>query len=198
MSSFDVLRDYLRQRAEISDAELAAMAPRFTPRALAAGEVLQRAGEPARWGAFVTRGCLRRYALDADGGEHVVQFAPEGWWLSDLESLGSGAPSRFFIDAIEASEVLLLTAADHQRLVDEVPGFATAFRRGLAASAAAKDRRIVDALARSAEERYEEFRRTYPSIAARVPLKMLASYLGMTPETLSRVRRPRRTRQGSA
>jgi CRP-like cAMP-binding protein len=192
MPPFQVLRAYLRARASITDAELAAMEPRFTPRTLAAGEVLQRAGEPARWGAFVARGLLRRYAIDADGFEHVVQFAPEEWWLSDLESLATGGPSAFFIDAIEPSEVLLLTPGDHQQLLEQVPGFAEAFRRGLQASAVAKDRRIVDALARSADGRYEAFRRTYPSIAARVPLKMLASYLGMTPETLSRVRRPRR------
>ena len=190
MSSFQILRDYLAQRAVISDAEFAAMVPAFTPRTLAAGEVLQRAGEAARWGAFVTRGCLRRYALDPEGGEHVIQFAPERWWLSDLESLASGGPSRFFIDAIETSEVLLVTPVEHQRLIEEVPGFAAAFRSGLQASAVAKDRRIVDRLTLSADERYEEFRHAYPSLVGRVPLKMLASYLGMTPETLSRIRRP--------
>jgi CRP-like cAMP-binding protein len=192
MSSFHVLRAYLRARAEISDAEFAAMEPRFVARTLASGGVLQRAGEPARWGAFVARGCLRRYALDEDGGEHVVQFAPEEWWMSDLESLASGGPARFFIDAIEASDVLLVTPRDHQRLLADVPGFAEAFRRGLETSTAAKDRRIADGLTLTAEERYVEFGRAYPSIAGRVPMKMLASYLGMTPETLSRIRRARR------
>jgi CRP-like cAMP-binding protein len=192
MSGFPELRDYLRRRAPISDAEFAAMEPAFTPCTLEAGDVLQRAGDPARWGAFVARGCLRSYVIDADGDEHVVQFAPEEWWLADIASLTSGAPSAYFIDAIEASEVLLIAPRDHQRLIEQIPGYGAAFRGGLQASAVAKDRRIVDTLTRTAEERYEEFRRMYPSIVRRVPQKMLASYLGMTPETLSRIRRLRR------
>jgi CRP/FNR family transcriptional regulator, anaerobic regulatory protein len=127
--------------------------------------------------------------IDAKGKEHIVQFAPETWWLADSMSLNRGTPSPYFIDAIEDSDLLLIDAPSHQRLVDDVAGYAAAFRTGLQRHAAAKDERIVSSLAGSAEERYLEFLRVYPSIAVRVPQTMLASYLGITPETVSRIRR---------
>jgi CRP-like cAMP-binding protein len=143
----------------------------------------------AKYAAFVARGCLRTYVIDTGGSEHIVSFAAETWWVSDNVSLASGTPSQYFIDAVENSELLLIEPAGHERLVEKAPGYAAAFRRGLQRHAAAKDQRIVSALSASAEERYLEFLETYPTIAARVPQKMLASYLGMSPETVSRIRR---------
>ena len=118
-----------------------------------------------------------------------MQFAPETWWLADATSLNGGIPSAFFVDAIEDSELLLIDARSHEMLVDRVPGYAAAFRTGLQRHAAAKDQRIVSSLSASAEERYLEFMKVYSSIALRVPQSMLASYLGVTPETLSRIRK---------
>lgn len=188
---FNVLRTYLEARASFAPEEFGTVRSALLYRRLEAGAYLRQAGEVARQAAFVARGCLRNYIIDGKGKEHIVQFAPETWWLADATSLNQGIPSQYFVDAIETSELLLLDGPSHQRLVDTVPGFAAAFRIGLQRHAAAKDQRIVEALAASAEERYEEFLRVYPSIAARVPQAMLASYLGITPETLSRVRRRR-------
>ena len=186
---FDVLRSYLQARSDFSDADLAEVRKAFVYRRLEAGEFLQRAGDVTRYAAFVATGCLRNYVIDAKGKEHIVQFAPETWWLADSISLGSGTPSQYFIDAIEDSQLLLLDAPSHKKLIDGVPSYATAFRTGLQRHTAAKDQRIVTALSASAEERYLEFLRVYPSIALRVPQMMLASYLGMTPETISRIRK---------
>lgn len=189
MTPFDILRRYLEARAAFADGEFDLIRPAFTPATLRAGEFLQRAGEPATHAAFVARGCLRSYVIDAKGKEHIVQFAPEHWWLADTASLAAGAPSQYFIDAIEQSELLLIDPPSHERLVEQSPGYAASFRKGLQRHAAAKDRRIVNALSTSAEERYLEFLKTYPSIAQRVPQWMVASYLGMTPETISRIRK---------
>jgi CRP-like cAMP-binding protein len=186
---FAVLRSYLEVRSDFSDADFGTIRNAFVYRRLEAGEFLQRAGDVTRYAAFVATGCLRNYVIDAKGKEHIVQFAPETWWLADSNSLGSQTPSQYFIDAIEDSEVLLLDGPSHKQLVNDVPGYAAAFRTGLQRHTAAKDQRIVTALSASAEERYLEFLRVYPSIALRVPQMMLASYLGMTPETVSRIRK---------
>jgi CRP-like cAMP-binding protein len=189
MSSFDVLRAYLEARASFTEDEIAFMRDRFLPSALRAGEFLQRAGEVSRYAAFVASGCLRNYVIDGDGKEHIVQFAPETWWLADSISLSTGAPSQYFIDAVEDSELLLIDPPSQQQVVEHVPGYAAALRTGLQKHAAAKDQRIVTSLTASAEERYLEFMERYPSIAQRVPQRMVASYLGLSPETISRVRK---------
>jgi CRP/FNR family transcriptional regulator, anaerobic regulatory protein len=188
-AAFEVLRTYLEVRAVFDDDDFAFVREAFLYQRLAAGEFLQRAGDVSRHAVFVASGCLRNYVIDPKGKEHIVQFAPETWWLADSNSLQTGAPSSYFIDALEDSELLLIDGPSHLALVDRVPGYAAAFRTGLQKHAAAKDQRIVSALSASAEERYLEFLRVYPSIAQRVPQNMLASYLGMTPETVSRIRK---------
>ena len=188
-AAFAVLRSYLEARGAFADRDFEAVAAAFVFRWLAAGDFLQRGGDVSRYAAFVARGCLRNYVIDARGKEHIVQFAPETWWLADSTSLSQGVPSQYFMDAIEDSELLLIDGPSHQRLVETVQPYAAAFRTGLQKHAAAKDQRIVNALSTSAEERYQEFLRDYPSIALRVPQSMLASYLGMTPETVSRIRK---------
>ncbi len=188
-SSFDVLQAYLPARADFSADELAFMRTMFQPRTLAAGEFLQRAGEVARLATFVARGCLRSFVIDAKGKEHVVQFAPEHWWLADAISLNTGTPSQYFYAAIEDSDVLLIDAPGQQQLVDRVPGYSAALRTGLQKHAAAKDLRIVKALSATAAERYLDFLSTFPTIAQRVPQWMVASYLGVSPETISRIRK---------
>ena len=187
-SPFDTLRAYLEARASFTAEEFAYLRTVFLPKQLPAGGFLQRAGDVARYAAFIASGCLRSYVIDAKGKEHIVQFAPETWWLADSESLGRGVPTRFFFEAVEDSALLLIDAPSHQRVVERVPGYAAALRTGLQRHAAAKDDRIVSALSATAEERYLAFLETYPSMAQRVPQKMLASYLGVSPETLSRIR----------
>src|SRR5262245_4581463 len=141
-----LLRAYLDARAAFSDDDFKVVRAAFLFRRLAAGEFLQRGGDVTRYAAFVGRGCLRNYVIDAKGKEHIVQFAPETWWLADSISLNGGTPSEYFIDAIEDSEVLLIDGASHQRLVDHVVHYAAAFSTGMQRHAAAKDQRIVNAL----------------------------------------------------
>ena len=186
---FDVLEAYLLARASFSPEELAFVRTLFVPRRLAAGDFLQRGGDVARHAAFVARGCLRSFVIDAKGKEHVVQFAPEQWWLADAISLNTGTPSQYFYAAIEDSDLLLIDPPAQQQIVDRVPGYSAAMRAGLQKHAAAKDRRIVKAHSASAAVRYLDFMHTFPTISQRVPQWMVASYLGVSPETISRIRK---------
>jgi CRP-like cAMP-binding protein len=194
MSEFHLLRAYLEGKGTFTEEEFAFLEPLFVPRTLAAGEFLQRAGDPAMHGAFVATGCLRRYVIDARGKEHILQFAPENWWVGEGAGTVPGTPAQYFIDALEDSSLLLVDAASHQRAIERVPSYAAGFRTGLQRAALAQDQRIVNALSTSAEERYEAFVTKYPSIVQRVPQFMLASYLGVSPETLSRIRKVRSRR----
>ena len=189
MSTFEILRTYLEDRADFSAEDLALLKTRFVARTLKAGDFFLRAGDVPTHSVFVVSGCLRRYVIDPNGKEHIVQFAPENWWTGDDVSLMAKTPTQFFVDALEDSQLLLIDVASHLALVEHVPGYALAFRTGLQRHVAAKDRRIISSLSATAEERYLEFVETYPSIALRVPQWMVASYLGVSPETISRIRR---------
>src|ERR1043165_7935855 len=125
---FAVLRAYLAARASFSEDDFNRLEAAFLFRHLAAGEFLQRAGDVTSHAAFVATGCLRNYVIDAKGKEHIVQFAPETWWLADSNSLSNRTPSTYFIDAIEDSELLLLDGPSHAGLIERVPGYAAAFR----------------------------------------------------------------------
>jgi CRP-like cAMP-binding protein len=189
LSPRDRLRSYLAARARLSAPEIQSVLAEFVPRRLAKGAFLLRPGDDARFVAFVTRGCLRSYVVDEKGKAHVLRFAPEEWWIADSTRFLAGTEGGVFIDAIEPSEVLLIGDAAHRRTEERLPAFAAAYRRGLERLAAALQKRIVLSLTASAEKRYLDFVAEYPMLVRRVPLRILAAYLGMTPETLSRVRR---------
>ena len=114
---------------------------------------------------FLATGCLRSYVIDAKGDEHIVQFAPEDWWLADNPCLAAKTPTQYFYEAIEETDVLLVDPWSHQAILDNVPGYVAAFRTGLHRDAAAKDQHIVNTLTMSAQERYLAFRQMYPLIA---------------------------------
>jgi len=186
---FEVLYAYFKEKIPLTDDQFKLMQGFFIPKQLEKGEILLREGERAKYAAFIEKGCLRSYVIDNKGKEHIVQFAPENWWLADTNSLLNGTPSLFTIDAIEPSDILLLDVASHKKMMEQIPGFAASFQVGIQKHTAAKDKRIIASLTATAEERYRNFLETYPSIAQRVPQHMLASFLGITPETLSRVRK---------
>jgi CRP-like cAMP-binding protein len=118
-----------------------------------------------------------------------MQFAIEDWWISDLQSYLSGLPAVYNIDALQNSEVLLLEKSARDKLMDAVPKVVRFFLFLLESNYVATHRRITDSLSTSAEERYLEFIKTYPKLLEQVPQGQIASYLGITPQSLSRIRK---------
>ncbi|HRI59792.1 MAG TPA: Crp/Fnr family transcriptional regulator, partial [Saprospiraceae bacterium] len=151
-------------------------------------EFLLRAGEVCRYESFVLKGCLRNYYLDDKGDEHILQFSVEDWWTSDLYSLLTQTPATQFIDALEDSSVALFDKDDLERLYHQVPKFERFFRIMLQNAFIAQQQRILQNIGSTGEERYLAFRKKYPSLEQRLPQHQIASFLGITPEFLSKIR----------
>lgn len=137
---------------------------------------------------FVVRGCLKGFTTDRNGFAHTLSFAPSGWWIADMYSLVSREPSVLTIQALEPSEVLLLSRSNQEMLYREIPAFERFFRILAENSLVAHQQRIIDNLSLSAEARFEAFCKRYPTLVAGLPQKEIASYIGVTPEFFSKMR----------
>lgn len=152
------------------------------------GELLLRTGDIATYGYKVISGCLKSYVLDKAGKEHILQFAPEEWIISDLDSLTNQIPSLIFIEACENSEVLMLPKSSYEEpntldsniLIDHT----IKFRNNLIAT----NKRIIGLLSATAEKRYNDFTEIYPTLVQRLPQKLIASYISITPQYLSEIK----------
>lgn len=156
---------------------------------IAKGELLLKQGDIAKYGYLVRSGCLKSYTVDHAGKEHILQFAPEGWMISDLDSFTNEVPAAVWIEAVEDSAVSLISKSDFQDISrfekEVILEMANKFRNNLIAS----NKRIISLLSSSSEQRYIEFTQTYPTLVQRLPLKLIAAYIGVTPEYLSEIRR---------
>lgn len=150
-------------------------------------------GEPQLY--YVEEGLLRLGHVDPSGQERTLQFALEGWWLADFMAFLGRSPSQFFVEMAEEGTVRFVSRADYERLLAEVPSAERYFRKVYERAYAASQRRHFLQETRTARERYESFVANYPEFVERIPQYMLASFLGLTPEYLSRLRKRRAARR---
>jgi CRP-like cAMP-binding protein len=186
---YEVFQKYLDGKIILTDAESDRIKFFAILKKLRKRQYLLQEGDIWKYDAFIVKGCLRTYSVDEKGAEHIIGFSIENWWTGDRESLLLQQPSRFNIDAVEDSEVILFTHDNFQLLCREIPAFNDMVNAILQKSFIAAQNRIQSSLSFTAEEKYLNFINKYPGFAQRMPQNMIASYLGMTPETLSRIRK---------
>lgn len=186
---FDTFRKYLEDKISLTEQNFDLIESVSTIKKLRKRQYLLQEGDICRFNAFVCKGFLRYYYVDDKGQEHILQFAPENYWTGDRESLDAELPSKYNIDAIEDSEILLIKKNDFEMLFKTIPAFNDFVNKTIKKNVLVLQERIHVSITHTAEEKYTNFITKYPSITNRVPQHMIASYLGISAETLSRVRK---------
>lgn len=161
----------------------------FTPKTIKKKEFLLREGEVCRFEAFVTKGLFKVYHIDAKGTEQILYFGMEDWWLTDIDSFASQNPSQLFIEAIEDSEILVISKKDKDFAYENFPFVEKLFRIMTQKTHSALQRRMIDNLSKTADQRYLDFIEKYPSLNQRLTNLQVAAYLGISHEFLSKIRR---------
>ena len=185
---FEAFTKYLQEKAGLNTEEIDAIRAVSIQKKLRRRQYILQEGDVCYYNCFVEKGCLRMYTAGDDGIEHMLRFAIENWWISDRESYNNVIPSKCNIDALENSEVILIHRQDFIHLLEIIPKFKNYIDSLLARSYDAFQNRIIGAISYTTEEQYNNFIKKFPDIFKRVPLHMIASYLGVSRETLSRVR----------
>lgn len=186
---FERLYNKISAITPISGEEFDDFKPLFTPKKLRKRQYFLQEGDVCRYQAFVVKGIMRSYTVDEKGGEHILQFASEGWWAADLSSYLTNEPSFLNIDALEDVELLLLTKPAWEGAMKKIPALEHYFRIIIQNHLVATQKRLLQSLAETADEKYNRFLQTYPECVQRLPQHLIASYLGITRETLSRIRK---------
>ncbi len=185
----ELLYRNLTSKIALTEDEFCLIESKFEPFFVKKKKDFLRFGEVANNLAFIKSGCLRSYKIDAKGNENVIQIGLEDYWISDLYSFLTRTPSIMAIEALEDTEVLLLSFYNLERLYLDVPIIERFFRKLFEKAYLSSQDRINSTLSVSAEERYLNIIKSHPDIIRRVPLIHIASYLGITPESLSRIRK---------
>lgn len=185
----DLLLKSITEKIRITSAEETRLKEFFIPKKVRKKQYILNAGDICQYITFIEKGMLRSFTVDDEGNEHVVQFAIEGWWISDIGSFLSGDSALYNIEALEDSEVLNLTKPAMDDLMDQLPPLERYFRLLMQNNIVALQRRVIAYMSLSAEEKYLKLMDVCPDIISRAPQQYVASYLGITPETLSRIRK---------
>ncbi|HRD44452.1 MAG TPA: Crp/Fnr family transcriptional regulator [Ferruginibacter sp.] len=185
----EIFKQYLKDKARVTDAQFRQLEKLLGEKKIEKADFLLRQGEVCDKVFFVEKGLLRAYKVDDEGKEHINQFAPENWFITDRSSILFNHPSEYFIDALEDSELIVF---ENEFLI-EASNISTSFREYnknlLHNHIRQLQKRIDSLLGLPAEKRYLDFVDTYFNLTLRVPQWMIASYLGISPESLSRVRK---------
>jgi len=173
----------------LSEEETEAFCSLFQQKLIGKKSFLLRAGEICRFEGFVNKGLFRVYHIDQNGFEQILYFAAENWWITDIDSFTNGMPSQLYIEAIEDSEVLLISKKDKEFAYTHLPKIEKLFRVMTQKTHVALQRRMIDNLSKTADQRYLDFMEKYPELFQRLSNLQIAAYLGISHEFLSKIRK---------
>lgn len=188
MNNYSLILENISRHVHLTKEEEKHFISLLKPISVKRKEWLLEAGEVCKFSYFVTNGCLRGYTIDANGFEHVLSFAPKNWWIADIYSLISQKPGTTYIQALEPTEIQALSKNDQEKLYLEIPAFERFFRIIIENSLVSFQQRLLDNLSLPAEERYQNFCKRYMGLTENLPAKQVASYIGVTPEFLSKMK----------
>lgn len=180
---------YFSSYMPLSEEEITTLESLFVQRKIKRRQFILDEGDVCKLNTFVVEGCFRMYLVDKNGKEHNLQFAVENWWIGDIGSFHSGEPSRLYIEALENSIVLQIKKDDQLKLFIEHPKFNRIFRVFTENALVSYQKRILQNISSTAEERYLDFVEQYPFFFNRISNVQIASFLGVTPEFLSTIRK---------
>lgn len=188
---YDAFFDYLKKFSSepLSEEEKTLIRRTFTPFRLRKRQFLLQAGDQCKYFAFIVKGAMRMYSVDEKGIEHIVRLGVEDWWMGDRESFVEFTPSRYHIDALEHCELLYVTWEGTIELQNKVPAFCEMKMKLDERNMMANNRRLTSTISSLADKRYADFVECYPELIQRFPQHIIASYLGINKDTLSRVKR---------
>jgi len=191
MSIHKNLLDYINKysKTPLSSEEEALVVATFQPKKLRKKQYFLQEGDVCKYAGFIVKGAMRQYRVDEKGVEHIVHLFIENYWANDRESSTMLTPSVYNIDAWEDTELLIITRADMLDLMDKIPALVEMIRLMDERNAIANQRRLSSTISNTAEKRYEEFAKNHPQFIQRFPQHLIASFLGITKETLSRIRK---------
>ncbi|MCE3227366.1 MAG: putative transcriptional regulator, Crp/Fnr family [Bacteroidetes bacterium] len=184
-----LLKTSIAAHAHLSESEFFRFVSLAVIRKYKKGQFLIPEGSTTRKTHFMRKGAAIAYFIDSSGDEHVIQFGIEGWWISDLQSFINGGPARLNVRAIEDCEIYEFSREHMDLAYDEIPGIVRYFLRITQNAFATFQSRVLADMSLPAEERYKIFCSKYPQIELRFSQKLIASYIGITPESLSRIKK---------
>ncbi|HJW17625.1 MAG TPA: Crp/Fnr family transcriptional regulator [Flavisolibacter sp.] len=184
-----LLQNIAKRNIDLTPEETKILQSLFQYRKFRKNQYILQQGDIARYETFVLRGLTRTYEVDEKGQEHVLFFGPEDWWVGDLYSFLSGNPSQYNVDCLEETEVVQISKQKLDVLYERVPKMNQYFRILLQHAFIATSQRVSASLSKSALDRYKEFIERYPGLGQRVLNNQIASFLGITPQSLSRIRK---------
>ena len=184
-----LLREHIQKNIQLSNVELDAICAYFKPRYIKKKEFLLTQGSLCKFEGFVAKGCFNVFTIDTKGSENTLYFAAKDWWLMDIDSFVNHTPTDLNMQAIEDSELLVITQQDKAALFNAIPAAEKLFRTMFQKSIVAWQRRVIRNHCLTAKERYQHFVKQYPEISSKLTDRQTSSYLGITHEFLSKIKK---------